>query len=796
MSISIYQNVMSLNAQRYLGQNQDALGKSIERLSSGLRINHAADDASGLAISEKLRGQIAGLQRAGMNAQDGISMLQTAEGALGEVNTMLSRIRELAVQASNGTYTSNDRVEIQKEVEQLKDEIDRISSSTEFNTKKLLNGDGTALWSASSPNIEAIIRDEVTEGNYKITLESSPGDNQVMKSDIMTLKDGVIGAEIITDSNTNTSNVYSISDPESLATTGTAYYTVTIADTSGSATVGVSGMYQQSGSAFVINSTTEGTASMGTLAGYVEIEFTDSTVSSATSTVQANARFINVKTGEIGEWGKIDFNNSGNGLMIADSAADFSLKNTDDDAIGFDMEIDFSTGKIQDGDKILVNMTPDSGVAEGASSGGGSIQITGGPTGQSGPKINFTAPDSLTLGDNGDNFIDTNSVTVYHATLNEKSGNIDIGNMTLNFREASNDFTSAGSTIITDTNGFSLQVTGSGEAASTTTKVKDLAVFVDADGNSLFENKQELTIWGNGTSHTIYLEADDTISDVEEKLTSAIVDGLGMGSDDNNVNSHLVDYISVPDETGPQSVKGTFIIQTALTGEQGELAFSGDQRLLDGLSLNVIQEAVNNTTKVQINDAHTGDLIGIDETGNDRVYGVIGGVELVLDSRAGLNESWDSTTQSIIFSKNEAASEEEYFLHVVDNSTDLQIGANEGQTLAVSIPQLDVTGLGLDDVTLVSQELAQRAIPDIDAAISQVVSIRATIGAQINRLEHTIVNLETAEENMVSSESRIRDLDMAKEMATFTRYQMLSQAGISMLAQANQIPQMALQLLQ
>lgn len=159
-----------------------------------------------------------------------------------------------------------------------------------------------------------------------------------------------------------------------------------------------------------------------------------------------------------------------------------------------------------------------------------------------------------------------------------------------------------------------------------------------------------------------------------------------MGSDDNNVNSHLVDYISVPDETGTQSVKGTFIIQTALTGEQGELAFSGDQRLIDGLSLNTIQHAENNSTKVEVYDAHTGDLIGTDETGNDRVFGVIGGVEIVLDSRAGLDESWDSTTQSIVFSTNSTAANEEYFLHIVDNSTSLQIGANEGQTLAVSIP--------------------------------------------------------------------------------------------------------------
>ncbi|PLX68520.1 MAG: flagellin [Denitrovibrio sp.] len=801
MAIRIYQNVMSLNSQRHLGTSQSQLGKSIERLSSGLRINHAADDASGLAISEKLRGQIAGLQRASMNAQDGISMLQTAEGALGEVSNMLSRIRELAVQASNGTYTSNDRVEIQKEVEQLKDEIDRISTSTEFNTKKLLNGDGTALWSASSDKIEAIIRSNVDEGNYKIQLESTAGENQIFKTDIMTLRDGVIGAEIVTDTNSNTSNVFSVTDPETLATTGTAHYTVTVGDTSAGASVGVTGMYQQSGSAFVINDVATGSGSLGTRDGYVEVEFTqdfDSANASAGATITANARFIDAKTGETGQWGTITFNDdSGIGIFSATSTTDFALTNSADEAINFDMEIDFSTGAIQDGDKMLINISTAS-VEAAASSGGGTIQITDGPTGQPGPKISFdasnTSTETLTFKDNGDNFIDTHSVVVYTAAINEKTGNIDLGNMTLNFRENTNALDSAvGTTILDD---FALQITGAGEAAATTTKLKDLEVFVDSDGNSLFENKQELTLWGNGTSATIYLEGDDTLSDVEEKFTEALVEELGMGSDDNNVNSHLVDYVSVASDDGPKAVKGTFIIQSALTGEQGELAFSGDQRLIDGLSLNEIQESTNNTTKVEIYDAHTGDLIGTDETGNDRVFGIIGGVEIVLDSRAGLDETWDTVSESIAFSTNEAASNEEYFLHVVDNSTDLQIGANEGQSLAVSIPQLDVTGLGLDDVTLVSQKLAQKAIPDIDAAVNKVVSIRATIGAQINRLEHTIVNLDTATENMTASESRIRDLDMADEMATFTRYQMLSQAGISMLAQANQIPQMALQLLQ
>ena len=113
----------------------------MEKLSSGLRINRAGDDAAGLAISEKMRGQIRGLDQASRNAQDGISLIQTAEGALNETHSILQRMRELAVQSSNDTNTDTDRKEIQKEVDQLNKEIDRIANTTEFNTKKLLNGD-------------------------------------------------------------------------------------------------------------------------------------------------------------------------------------------------------------------------------------------------------------------------------------------------------------------------------------------------------------------------------------------------------------------------------------------------------------------------------------------------------------------------------------------------------------------------------------------------------------------------------------------------------------------------------
>jgi len=137
----INHNLMALNTHRQLGMNQTAASKSMEKLSSGFRINRAGDDAAGLAISEKMRGQIRGLKQAARNAQDGISLIQTAEGALNETHAILQRMRELATQSSTDTNTPEDRLEIQKEINQLAEEISRISTDTEFNTQNLLGGD-------------------------------------------------------------------------------------------------------------------------------------------------------------------------------------------------------------------------------------------------------------------------------------------------------------------------------------------------------------------------------------------------------------------------------------------------------------------------------------------------------------------------------------------------------------------------------------------------------------------------------------------------------------------------------
>ncbi|MCS0673402.1 flagellin [Cytobacillus firmus] len=176
----INHNIAALNTYRQLNTASTNQSKSMEKLSSGLRINKAGDDAAGLAISEKMRGQIRGLDMASKNSQDAISLIQTAEGALNETHDILQRMRELAVQASNDTNTTSDREEIQKEINQMTSEINRIGNTTEFNTQKLLNNDknGAAVkaeykLAAADITFATATTDKMTIGGKEYTASAS-----------------------------------------------------------------------------------------------------------------------------------------------------------------------------------------------------------------------------------------------------------------------------------------------------------------------------------------------------------------------------------------------------------------------------------------------------------------------------------------------------------------------------------------------------------------------------------------------------------------------------------------------
>ena len=165
MSLVLNSNIASLNAQNNLSSSQASLSTSLQRLSSGLRINSAADDAAGLAISERLRAQTRGLGQAQRNAQDAVSLVQTAEGALTEVHSMLQRVRELAVQYKNGSLSTADQTSIQSEVNQLASEIERIGTSSEFNGIKLLNAAATVTFQVGANDGEQIVVSTISLGS-------------------------------------------------------------------------------------------------------------------------------------------------------------------------------------------------------------------------------------------------------------------------------------------------------------------------------------------------------------------------------------------------------------------------------------------------------------------------------------------------------------------------------------------------------------------------------------------------------------------------------------------------------
>jgi flagellin len=437
--------------------------KSLEKLSSGFRINRAGDDAAGLAISEKMRAQIRGLEMATKNAQDGISLIQTAEGALNETHSILQRIRELAVQASSDTNTADDRAEIQKEIDQLTSEIDRIGNTTEFNTKKLLNGGAGLTTNFTAETVAGVTTDWIS----------------------------VVGG-------TSETKIGSVNITAATAATG-ATANLTIAATAGAKT-------------FDIN-------------GY-SLSYTAT------------------------------------GVADTDGAALAQLINDNSDKLG--VTASYATG-------TLTITTTDVGSAA-------------------------------------------------HLVINGDAGDLE-----------------AGATAV-DNYGADATIT-------------------------------EATIGAN------YIARGNTIT---------------------------------------------------VTG--------GDYK---GLELKLNGNVMSGTAAENL-------------------------------------ATFDITANGVL---------------------SIQIGANENQAMSISMSDMRAAALGVNNINVTTKDSASAAITTIDEAIKTVSAERSKLGAYQNRLEHTINNLGTAAENLTASESRIRDVDMAKEMMEFTKQNILNQAATAMLAQANMLPQSVLKLL-
>ena len=764
MALSIVNNPTAIGAQGGVNNVNNALAKTIKSLSTGLRINTAADDASGLAVSEKLRGQISGLGKAATNAQDAISMLQTAEGAMGSMTSMVQRIRELAVQAGDPAYTTNDRAMLQLEVDQLKDEIDRVSNSAEFNTKKLLNGDAAAIWSASSDDIEAIVKGAPAEGNYKLTYDIDPGQNSVYKSNIMRLGEGQMSYDI----NSNGTSITKFDNIQGMLRGSDVTVTVkgTAATTASAVVTGATGNF--SSAVTLAGFQAASAAVTGNNSYTIEIEAVGSKTAANTA-AQIKFRVMNTKTGVMSEWMTATVGTNG-GIIGASSQATFrNLAGIANSVFASSATQTFDPAATwEDGDRMLISV----GGARASSSGAATIQI--GSTGATMHiTANATSPESPT------------KHTIYTAQMDE-AGNVYYGSMEITLEKGK---------VVSGT--ASIDILGTGDVASKYTKLSQLEQFTNTDGRMVLSNTQEITIYaGNGKTAKVTLEGSDTIADLEDKLSSAIIEQLGMGAaNDNpnatNVNRNLVKYVETP-TGGDHAVQGTFVIQTAVLGEDSNLTFVGDEAVLTALGVTQIQEAADSALNVRVNDAHNGQFIGEDTITDGRLRNVIQGVDVNIAPESAADV--DFIDGKMVFTDKPGS--QVNFLHIKDNATKAAVGANEGQVIDISIGRLDTVGMGIEGVNVATFDGAQKALSKLDMALEQISAARATAGAQMNRLEYTINNLNTTRENMVSAESRIRDLDIAQASSDLAAQQVLLQSATAMLAQANQIPSYAAQLLQ
>ena len=305
MALRINHNVGALGTYSKLNANSSSLEKSIAKLSSGLRINTAADDAAGLAISEKMRSQINGLNRAKLNAQDGISMLQIAEGGLNETESMLQRMRELAIQASNDTLTSNDRLEIQKEINQLRDAINDIANSTEYNTKKLLNGNQTAQVSSSSKSVSGVVTGSGNvAGDYQVSMSVvQSGISQVQTTQMFMNKD----TGELAKGNTKLEDIAQFYDENGVFALATAQ-TLTVTGNSESSTLTINGKMTLNELAAALQNSISGVNGLGIK------NSTASVVSTVQSNVSGLGGYIQLTSGKVGESG--DFSVAGDQAII------------------------------------------------------------------------------------------------------------------------------------------------------------------------------------------------------------------------------------------------------------------------------------------------------------------------------------------------------------------------------------------------------------------------------------------------------------------------------------------------
>ena len=637
MSLRINQNVTSLSTYSNLSKTSGSLEKSIAKLSSGMRINSAADDAAGLAISEKMRSQISGLNRAKLNAQDGVSMIQAAEGGLNETQSIIQRMRELAIQGSNDTLTTNDRLEIQKEINQLRDAIDDISNSTEYNTKKLLNGSQTAIISASSKSISGIVNgSNVAGGDFNVSMTVlQAGVSQMQTSQMFSDKDGNLAK-----GNTKLEDIAQFYDENGVFALDSAQK-LTLNGNSKSAEITIDGKMTLNDLASALQNALSSASNLGIKNSSVGV------ISTMQSNISGVGGYLQITSGAIGDDGK--FSVAGDqkvidalGLTNSREAANNLVQLKMTDATGNSKTVNTSTDRAA-GLLNGIDLQFDSQAAQIAGNGG----IVDG--------LEFTGAETLTFNIKTDPASAGTDITVNFAA--DEAYSMEGLAKAINAKaEAAVPNSGFEATVVDGQIRLGYNPTNS--KAPTEIEVK-------AGSDTLGINTGTYTGFVDGDKNMDNaVKGMSLLSTAATALTVDITDGAG--------NTATIDF-------------GTTVTSGADLIKADDLVMSANNALKTG-SVNARVDIVNGSI------AFTSTVLG---QKNNNGQAATKGTITVASSDEFLNNKLGYKDGMA-----KGAGDTNFRLHVVDNSPSFQIGANAGQNMKISIGNMSAKALGIDKLKL------------------------------------------------------------------------------------------------
>lgn len=793
MALVINSNIQSLNAQRNLTLSQGDMNMSMERLTSGKRINSAADDAAGLAISTRMDSQIRGLDQAVRNANDGISLIQTAEGALEESTNILQRIRELALQSANGIYDDGNRATLDAEVQQLIAELDRISETTSFNGQNILDGSlaevdlqvGSEANQIISFSIEATdtttlglgsTSSDLTGDRVAAALAFGEGDIQINGVGLSAYDEATDNLDdLLADINSIdnvTATAFNVVEAAAAGsgdlTDGSIQITLSAIDGGADTVYEITGTSNLTELVDKINSTTAGAVEAAlnddgfltlsnSTGGTLKIEYDDAT------TFVAAAAGLQAVTG------------------ITDTGADGTETYTGIIALSSDDGSDLTVTKGAAGTDTDLNNFGFSEVAAAGEVIGAELQTSSDGTGNAklsaGDVIINGVSIAATLSNDGlsgkvDAINDVSDETGVTASIVAEASyayDLTASNVYAELVQSGTTLveaaTTAGDLIV---NGVAIAVTSSNttteiaSAINAETSQHGVTAFIDDDGAMHLGANGPVTLSDTGGALLSGLE-------ITSNGTTGVTSGVATeaasptGTGEIKINNQTV---SLTDLSDIDDIVNDINASQAATGVTASIDENG---LLQLSSNTAVTLEVGNSNGLVVADA-----LGITFDDDDE-DGSLADDTVVIKPRISLDSEDDRPISLELTTAGASAT------GLKELNTDLS-GS--------------VSGTSLSSISVATAASAQEAIDAIDNALDTINDIRSGLGAVSNRLDFTINNLSSISENSSAAKSRIVDADYAAESAALSRAQVLQQAGTAMLAQANAQPQQVLSLLQ